>query len=253
MRAGKAALAVATITPLTLLMLGTVSIQETAPAVARADAPERRAAPRPHIVSRPEWGADDEAVRERRPPYAHGVRAVFIHHTNHPNEYDCDNVPGMLRALQADHIQRGWDDVGYNFIVDRCGTIYEGRRGAMGHAVKGAHTKGFNTHSLGIAALGTFDEGVKVPKAMLKSIAAVTAWKLRRGINPRGRTKMTSTSDESRYPRGDKAKFNVISGHRDAYDTDCPGKALYKKLPLLRKMVANAVRHHSHGKAGKHI
>jgi len=202
---------------------------------ARADT--RPGAPRPEIVPRSDWNADEDMVRERASSL-NGVRTVFIHHTNQPNDYDCSDVPRKLRMLEADHIRRGWDDLGYNFVIDRCGTIYEGRSGGLSRSVEGAHTKGFNSHSLGIAALGTFEEGQKVPQPMVDSIAALAAWKLEPGIDPRGRTRMVSSSDESRFDKGEKAKFDVIAGHRDAYETTCPGRALYDKLGEVRKKVA---------------
>lgn len=198
----------------------------------------RPAAPRPRLVPRRTWGADERLVRERS-AYSGGVRAVFLHHTNHPNGYDCADVPGMLRALQASHIQHmGWDDVGYNFVVDRCGTIYEGRGGGADRPVKGAHTQGFNARTMGVAALGNFGPGQQVPGAMLRSIAAVTAWKLRPGADPNGRVRLVSSSGGSRYPKGTRARLEVISGHRDGYETDCPGDALYAQLPRLRDEVA---------------
>ena len=193
--------------------------------------------PRPEIVPRSRWRANEKLVRERSPSL-HGVRTVFIHHTNQPNDYACSSVPRMLRMLEADHVRRGWDDLGYNFMVDRCGTIYEGRAGGLTRSVEGAHTKGFNAHSLGIAALGTFDDGHEVPQAVVDSIAALAAWKLRPGIDPRGRTRMTSSSDASRYGKGDKARLYVIAGHRDTYTTNCPGAALYDKLGEIRAKAA---------------
>lgn len=193
-------------------------------------------APRPEIVPRSGWHADEEAAREHDSSTGR-VRTVFIHHTNQPNDYDCSQVPRMLRMLEADHVRRGWDDLGYNFIVDRCGTIYEGRAGGLDGSVEGAHTKGFNAHSLGVAALGSFEEGRRVPGAMVDSIAALAAWKLRPGIDPRGRTRMVSSSDASRFDKGHRARFHVISGHRDAYTTTCPGKALYGKLGEIRGKV----------------
>jgi len=201
-----------------------------------------RTAPRPDIVSRRTWRANEELVREPASS-THGVRAVFIHHTNQPNDYACSDVPRMLRTLEEDHVRRGWDDLGYNFVVDRCGTVYEGRAGGAHRSVEGAHTKGFNEHSLGIAALGTFDEGKKVPHAMLESIAALAAWKLEAGADPHGRTRMVSSSSESRFEKGSAAMFEVISGHRDAYATSCPGKALYGKLPEIRDAVARMRTH----------
>lgn len=204
---------------------------EHRPAPARADAVP--GVPRPQMVPRSGWHADEKLVRERAPSMK-GVSVVFVHHTNQPNDYDCSDVPGMLRMLEADHVRRGWDDLGYNFMVDRCGTIYEGRSGGLHRTVEGAHTKGFNAHSMGIAAIGSFDEGHEVPRAMTDSIAALAAWKLRRGIDPRGRARMTSSSGASRFDKGDKARFDVIAGHRDAYETTCPGKGLYDKLGEIR-------------------
>ncbi|MFE3827450.1 N-acetylmuramoyl-L-alanine amidase [Streptomyces sp. NPDC059092] len=109
-------------------------------------------APRPSVVERRVWRADETAVREK-PLYTGPVRAVFVHHTLHSNNYDCGtDVPAMLLSMERHHINgMGWDDLGYNFVVDRCGTIYEGRAGGVDRAVKGAHTKGFNERSVGIA------------------------------------------------------------------------------------------------------
>lgn len=197
------------------------------------------AAPRPAIVGRQVWRADEEAVREK-PVYTGSVQAVFLHHTLHSNNYDCvADVPAMLLSMEKHHINdMGWDDLGYNFVVDRCGTIYEGRAGGVDLAVKGSHTKGFNARSVGIAALGHFEEGQEVPRAMLRAIAAVAAWKLRPGVDPKGRTRMVSSSGESRYPKGTPVELNVISGHRDEYETTCPGAALYEALPWLRAEAA---------------
>ncbi|NBE50662.1 peptidoglycan recognition protein family protein [Streptomyces boluensis] len=198
----------------------------------------RPVAPRPAIVSRKVWRADEGLVKERA-TYTHTVSAVFLHHTGHPNDYDCADVPRMLRAMQQDHVKNeGWDDMGYNFVVDRCGTIYEGRAGGVTRPVEGAHTKGFNVDTIGIAALGTFGPGTKVPPALEAGIAKVAAWKLRRGADPRGTVRLVSTSDASTYRKGETARLHVISGHRDSYQTNCPGKVLYGRLPAIRNAVA---------------
>ncbi|QPP07255.1 peptidoglycan recognition protein [Streptomyces bathyalis] len=202
-----------------------------------AEAKTLPGAPRPDIVPRSSWHADESLVRERASTM-HSVRVVFVHHTSQPNGYDCDEVPRMLRQLETEHVERGWDDLGYNFVVDHCGNIYEGRSGALGRSVEGAHTKGFNARSLGIAAMGTFDEGARVPQAMIDSIAALAAWKLRRGIDPHSTRRLVSSSDESRFDKGEHARFHVIAAHRDAYETSCPGRALYGKLPQIRDEAA---------------
>jgi hypothetical protein len=196
------------------------------------------ATPRPPIVSRKTWRADEGMVREHA-TYTGAVSAVFVHHTGHPNGYDCADVPRMLRAMQEDHVESdGWDDIGYNFVVDRCGTIYEGRAGGVGRPVRGAHTKGFNADSVGIAALGTFGPGTTVPAALEAGLVKVAAWKLRPGADPRGTVRLVSTNDESKYRKGDAAVLHVISGHRDSFRTDCPGEVLYERLPAIREAVA---------------
>ncbi|MET8677458.1 peptidoglycan recognition protein [Streptomyces sp. NPDC004647] len=221
--------------PLALLVLRDAPVRPDPPEpVAIGPAPQH-GAPQPAIVSRAAWRADEGMVRQRA-TYTGPVSAVFIHHTGHPNGYACADVPEMLRALQADHVRvQGWDDIGYNFVVDRCGTIYEGRAGGVGRAVHGAHTKGFNDDSVGIAALGTFGSGVKVPRALIEGIAKVAAWKLRYGADPRGMVRLVSTNDESKYDKGETAHFHVISGHRDSHQTSCPGDALYQRLPAVRE------------------
>ena len=135
---------------------------------------------------------------------------------------------------------RHWDDIGYNFLVDRCGTIYEGRAGGIDRAVVGAHTQGFNVGTTGIAAIGTFTAGVPVPKAMTDAIAAVAAWKLGlAGIDPRAPVRLVSTNSLSKYPAGTRGTFTAVSGHTDGYWTACPGAALMARLPEIRQHAAH--------------
>ncbi|WP_078901834.1 peptidoglycan recognition protein family protein [Actinacidiphila yeochonensis] len=193
---------------------------------------------RPAVVSRTAWHAEPRAV-SGPPLYDTEVKAVFIHHTDNPNDYDCRrDVPAMLRGIEESHVALGWDDLGYNFVVDRCGTIYEGRAGGVDAAVRGAHTEGFNVESVGIAALGNFGPGQKVPRPMLESIAAIAAWKLAPGVDPNGEVRLVSTDSRSRFAKGTAAELHAISGHRDAYQTDCPGDALYDQLPWIRRTAA---------------
>lgn len=196
-------------------------------------------APRPAIVSRTQWRAD-ETQRDPHAHYAEGVAAVFIHHTDTPNDYACADVPRTLRNLYTGQTRdQRWGDLGYNFLVDKCGTIYEGRAGGADRPVIGSHTIGFNQGTAGIAAIGTFGRGTPVPAAMEHAIAALAAWKLSlRGIDPTSKVRLTSTNDKSRYTKGTSAEFDAISGHRDGYATDCPGEALFARLPAIRAMAA---------------
>jgi hypothetical protein len=223
---------------LALAFLGACSGPDRPVQVRRQRAVLHPAALRPAVVGRAAWHADQSAVRPGL-VYDDSVKAVFVHHTDNPNDYDCaKDVPAMLLALEQRHIALGWDDLGYNFVVDRCGGIYEGRTGSIDRDVRGAHTEGFNTDTIGIAALGNFGPGQPVPEAMLRSIAEVVAWKLDPGESPLGKVRLTSSNDGSRFPKGTTVSVNAVSGHRDVYETDCPGQALYDALPWIRKAAA---------------
>ncbi|MEO3752609.1 N-acetylmuramoyl-L-alanine amidase [Streptomyces sp. B6B3] len=204
----------------------------------RPRAAERRpTAPRPMIISRAEWGADD-SLRTEPVTYTGAPQAAFVHHTGHPDDYDCADVPAMLRAMQVDHVLgQGWDDLGYNFVVDKCGTIYEGRAGGIDRFVLGAHTTGFNHDSVGIAALGDFSYVETLPEPLLASIASIAAWKLSSESDPLGQVRLVSTNDASRYAEGTAAVVDVIAGHRDIFYTHCPGDPLYAALPDIRDRV----------------
>ncbi|MFF9394513.1 peptidoglycan recognition protein family protein [Streptomyces griseoluteus] len=208
---------------------------------APSSAPVVHRAPRPVILPRSAWL--DRATLRRQPPprYDDRVVAVFVHHTDSPNDYDCADAPRIIRSLYSGHTgARHWDDIGYNYLVDHCGTIYEGRAGGADRAVTGAHTQGFNHRSTGIAALGTFTAGAQVPAAMTDAVAALAAWKL--GLSdtdPRARVRLTSTSGLSRYRAGAPATVPAVAGHNTAYATTCPGAALTAALPAIRAKAAH--------------
>ncbi|MGP3984098.1 peptidoglycan recognition protein family protein [Streptomyces sp. KR80] len=185
--------------------------------------------PRPRIVTRAGWGAA-ETLRDRNFLYTRTVKAAFIHHSATGNNYTCKEVPAILRAIYRYHVKSSrWRDFGYNFAIDKCGTIYEGRAGGVAKPVQGAHTLGFNSNSMGIAVLGSFSKS-RPPAAAVNSIAKLTAWKLGLfGVNPRGKTSLVSAGS-NKYRTGSHVRFNVISGHRDGFVTDCPGRHLYSKL-----------------------
>ncbi|MBL1105981.1 N-acetylmuramoyl-L-alanine amidase [Streptomyces sp. 5-8] len=207
---------------------------------AAARPPVAHHAARPRIVPRSAWLDGTTGQSQPPPRYDDKVVAVFLHHTDSPNGYRCADAPRIIRHLYAGQTgARHWDDIGYNFLVDRCGTIYEGRAGGVDRAVTGAHAQGFNHRTAGIAALGTFTAGVPVPRAMTDAIAALAAWKL--GLadaDPRGRVRLVSSSGLSRYRAGATATLPVLSGHQDGFRTDCPGAALAARLPEIRQRAA---------------
>jgi hypothetical protein len=212
---------------------------ETNARAAGAGTAARYTAPRPAVVPRSVW-LGDEARPQPAPRYDDEVLAVFVHHTDTPNGYDCADVPAILRGVYTGQTgARDWDDIGYNFVVDRCGTVYEGRAGGIDRPVTGAHTQGFNHRTTGIAALGTFTEGVPVPEALTDAIAALAAWKLGpAGTDPRGKVRLVSSNGLSRYAAGATATLPAVAGHGEGYQTSCPGEALTARLPHIRDLAA---------------
>ncbi|MGW0760536.1 peptidoglycan recognition protein family protein [Streptomyces sp. NPDC002814] len=209
--------------------------------VAARSATTPYSAAKPHIVPRSAW-LDGSARRTQPPPrYDPEVVAVFVHHTDSPNGYACADAPRIIRHLYAGQTgSRRWDDIGYNFLVDRCGTIYEGRAGGVDRPVTGAHTQGFNHGTTGIAALGTFTAGVPVPQAMTDAIARLAAWKLGlSGIDPRADVPLVSSNGLSRYAAGTTARLPALAGHKDGFMTNCPGAALSALLPQIRQTAAS--------------
>ncbi|MCX4575385.1 peptidoglycan recognition protein [Streptomyces sp. NBC_01571] len=192
---------------------------------------------RPRIVTRRGWGAD-EGLRERGSVYTKKVKAAFVHHTASGNNYRCSQASSVIRSIYRYHVKSsGWRDIGYNFLVDKCGNIYEGRAGGVAKPVMGAHTLGFNSDTMGIAVLGSFAR-TKPAAAALKAIGRLTAWKLGLyGVDPRGKTYLKSAGGNL-YRKGKNVRLNVISGHRDGFATECPGRLLYGKLGSARTTAA---------------
>ncbi|MFF5506469.1 peptidoglycan recognition protein [Streptomyces roseolus] len=189
--------------------------------------------PRPKIITRKGWGAD-EKIREKGFVYTKTIKAAFVHHSATGNNYTCGQAPSVLRGIYRYHVKSsGWRDFGYNFAVDKCGNIYEGRAGGVAKPVLGAHTLGFNTNSMGVAVLGTFTS-TNPPAAVVTAVARLTAWKLGlHGINPKG-TQVLVSGGGNLYKKGKKVTFHTIAGHRDGFATECPGKRLYGKLGTAR-------------------
>ena len=191
-------------------------------------------APRPRIKSRDASGAN-EKWRDGRPSLNHTIKQVHVHHTASANEYARRDVPALLRVIYRYHTHNlGWSDIGYNFLVDRFGRIWQGRAGGVGRPVRGAHTLGFNETSTGVSVLGTFTD--KAPRRkVLTAIVRLAAWRLDHyKRRPAGRVKVRSHGSD-KYAAGDRVRLPVIDGHRDTNDTECPGELLYAKLHSVRK------------------
>ena len=198
-------------------------------------------APEPALYSRGDWGAD-RRWRNGRPSYIRKVRQVHIHHTATANDYAPGDVPGLLRGMYYYHTHSlGWFDIGYNFLVDRFGRSWVGRSGGADKPVRGAHTLGFNHESVGIALIGRF--GKHAPsRVALRAVVRIAAWKLDLyGGHPLRRIYVRSKGSD-RYPAGRLVRLPTIDGHRDTNETSCPGTALYRELPALRRWIGKRVR-----------
>ena len=176
----------------------------------------------PKIRTRAAWGAN-ERLRTRLPTFG-VVRAGFVHHTVNTNDYTRADVPAIIRGIYAFHTQvNGWSDIGYNFLVDRFGRIWEGRFGGVARNVIGAHTLGFNDVAFAMSAIGNFQTTQPSPE-MVRAFGRLMAWKL--GINN------VRAGSMNQLLHG--KSFRAISGHRDAGATLCPGIFLYDKIPTIR-------------------
>ena len=195
----------------------------------------------PPIVTRAQWGAD-ESLRDKRLEQNRTAKVFFVHHTAGSNSYSRSESPAVVRGLYSYYVNSlNYGDMGYNFLVDKYGTIYEGRAGSIDAPVRAAATGGFNTDSMAIVAMGNF-ETAPASDAMVAGIARVAGYRLSRfHLNPFGHKTLKAEIGSSRYSEGRKVRFRVISGHRDAGYTACPGDNLYRRLPDIRRKAANAM------------
>jgi len=208
--------------------------------VAIAGAPAQAQATRsaPTVVSRAAWGA--EQCPPRYDPSYGEVQTGFVHHTVSANSYGPEDSAAMVLAICRFHRNaNGWSDIGYNFLVDRYGRVFEGRAGGIEEPVVGAQTAGYNGVSTGIANIGTFSSAAQTPQAV-HATAELLAWKLSLHAVPVSGpvTVISGGGGGNRVTAGRPATFQRISGHRDANTTECPGRVLYGQLGEIRAQAA---------------
>jgi N-acetylmuramoyl-L-alanine amidase len=195
----------------------------------------------PPIIARQAW-AQGISVPRRAPQYG-AISMAFVHHTENSNGYLHGEVPAMLRAIFLFHRDvHGWNDIGYNFVLDRFGRIFEARAGGIDEPVVGAQAGGYNLVSTGIAVLGDFvSEGISQPAR--QALTHLLAWKLSlHGVPITGHVTVRvnpAGAIYSRFPANARVSLPRIAGHRDGDSTNCPGDALYGELPALRTRALN--------------
>lgn len=196
---------------------------------------------RPAIVPRSAWDPGDACHPRTAPSYGR-VDFAIVHHTESLSLYGPAQSADMVLAICLFHRDGNrWNDIGYDLLVDRYGTVFEGRAGGVDQPVIGAQAGGWNSVSTGVAMIGSYSLEAP-PAAAQQALVRVLAWKLGlAGVPATGTIAERSTGRDpadNAHPRGAHVVYQRISGHRDADLTDCPGGALYALLPRLRGTVA---------------
>jgi hypothetical protein len=191
----------------------------------------------PRIVTRAGWHAEEDIVRAK-PSYAPQLKLAIVHHTAGTNDYTPAQAAAIVRGIEVYHVEgNGWNDIGYNFLVDRFGTVYEGRAGGMTRNVIGAHAEGFNTGSVGVALIGSF-QTARPTAAQQNALVKLLAWRLDLAhIDPLSTVALASRGN-AKYRAGKVVVLRAVSGHRDTGPSECPGNDAYALLPSIARRVA---------------
>lgn len=191
--------------------------------------------PGPEIITRDEWCTNCRYPTNWPPEYATPTKFI-IHHTVSPNDQDGYQA---VRAIYYYHANtRGWDDIGYNYLIDNQGRIFEGRYGGTndaGQTVVGGHALQYNYGSIGVALIGTYSE-VEPPAPTLDALVdLLVAQGLEHDIGPYDEGPLAGTDFE----------YGVL-GHRDVLPghTVCPGQAAYNLLPDIRARMEAGINEH---------
>ncbi|MDQ6760376.1 MAG: N-acetylmuramoyl-L-alanine amidase, partial [Acidobacteriota bacterium] len=194
--------------------------------------PKKRLGAAPSIVAREQWGCTPQTCPAQDPPLYTTVTHLVVHHTAGANA--ATDWPAVLRSIWVLHVMgNGWNDIGYNYLIDPNGVLYEGRAG--GDGVLGAHFSGVNSGTMGVALLGTYID-VPPTSKMLDTLSTMLAWQADKWrLDPSGESLHAASG----------LVLNVISGHRDAgispkatSTTECPGNSAYSRLPQIRREVS---------------
>jgi hypothetical protein len=191
----------------------------------------------PRIVTRAGWGAD-ERIRRDNPEIATTLTTAVVHHTAGAEPATPAQSAAIVRGIYLYHVRgNGWDDIGYNFLVDRFGQVFEGRYGGVERNVVGAHSAGFNTGTVGVSVLGNYERR-RISSAARAAIVRVLAWRLDVAhVDPRSSGPVVSGGNP-RYRKGMPLWLRTVSGHRDTGYSGCPG-TVYGDLPGIARAAAS--------------
>ena len=177
--------------------------------------------PLPSFKGRDQWCQSQNCPTDITPIIT-DVSHLIIHHSAGANS--SSDWPAVVHSIWNYHVNtNGWDDIGYNWLIDPNGVIYEGRA----DNIQGAHFCGLNPNTMGICVMGTYSEEQPAAQA-LESITRLFAWKsCQENINPEGLDYHPPLDDE----------IFTVSGHMDGCATACPGDELYALLPEIRAQI----------------
>ena len=195
-------------------------IDREIPGIARALEPVAGDVPKPRIISREEWGAEEPKSGYSYHPY---FDKLTLHHAACCSADDLEEGKDQVYWIQDFHQNgRGWKDIGYHFLVDRIGNIYQGRP----ETVIGAHVGGANTGNIGVCLLGCYHPpedncSQEITPESRQSIVELFSWVSDTyGQNP-----------------------TLLLGHRDYFgSTACPGDNIWIELPRYRAEISDFIQ-----------
>ena len=196
------------------------------------------------VTTRAEWGAN-ASYMSWDPDYA-SAGHVVVHHTAGTNNYSAGQSASIVRGIYYYHaVTLDWGDIGYNFLIDKYGTVFEGRSGSVaapaGRMSVGAHARGVNTGTMGLSMMGDYSS-ISPSDAQLSSVGKMAGWFLRRaGITDANGWAGLNVWTTERYQAGSTISMPRILGHRDVGYTSCPGNVGYSKLGTIRTIAQQQI------------
>jgi hypothetical protein len=202
---------------------------------------KERSVPAPKFVTRAQWGANAAkgGCQPKDKPDTGKIKAGVVHHTVNTNTYTQAEAPGIVLGICRFHrFGNGWDDIGYNALVDRFGTLYEGRAGGLSRPIIGAQAEGINTYTTGIASIGD-NRSFAAPQPEIRTIVRYLAWKFDLARIPATGTAwlLSAGGETQRTPQGKRVRVPRVFSHNFTNFTACAGNALIAQVGKIRRGV----------------
>lgn len=201
---------------------------------------------KPAVIPRESWmGAGEEKYTTWDDEYSSRLDAMYVHHTAGSNSYTASDGAKIVRGIYSYHAKSlKWGDIGYQFLVDKYGNIFEGRHDAIEALPVGAQAGGYNSGTIGVSAIGNYQTAQPTTK-LVEGITKVLAWKAyENDLDARATVKLltgSASTNSLKYAIGSWVSVPTILGHKDTNATACPGVYLYSQMNSIRASVAKRV------------